>query len=426
MVLTLARDRDQAKVVFNYIRGIVESIPVLKAMVVTWRADEIELNNGIVIGVKTADFRGIRGITVACAICDEIAFWDAVGVNPDRAILQALRPSMATLKESRLLVISSPYAKFGALYQAYRDYYGKDDAPALVWQAPTTVMNPTIAESFVAEEMQKDPESGRSEWLAMFREDVEQAFSLESLEQCVIPGRGDLMPVPNIIYRVFVDPSGGRRDQFAVAVGHRKGNIAMIDLVKSWSAPFDPSEVIKQCTEVLKPFRIRTVVGDAFAGEFPPMEFRKLGIQYNVANKNRSQLYLDLIPVINSRRCELPDNRKLIDELRRLERKRGRSGRDSVDHPGTGHDDIANAVAGAVDLIMSKPTLSPYAVPTGPTVKNPFSSTLGSRHSTGEAPSHTGIAVPVAVGTSGWSLSGSDRDSSGGFYQGYRGARNIK
>jgi phage terminase large subunit-like protein len=30
MVLILARDRDQAKVVFNYIAGILESIPVLK------------------------------------------------------------------------------------------------------------------------------------------------------------------------------------------------------------------------------------------------------------------------------------------------------------------------------------------------------------------------------------------------------------
>ena len=44
---------------------------------IAWRADEIELNNGITVCVKTSDFRAIRGTTVICAFADEVCFWDS-------------------------------------------------------------------------------------------------------------------------------------------------------------------------------------------------------------------------------------------------------------------------------------------------------------------------------------------------------------
>lgn len=132
MVLILAGDRDQARVVFNYIGGILESIPVLKSMVVSWRADEIELNNRITIAVKTSDYRAIRGVTVVCGIADEVGFWDSQGVNPDREVFQALRPAMVTIPEAKLLVISSPYAKYGTLFEAHHRHYGQEGSPVLI------------------------------------------------------------------------------------------------------------------------------------------------------------------------------------------------------------------------------------------------------------------------------------------------------
>jgi hypothetical protein len=136
--------------------------------------------------------------------------------------------------------------------------------------------------------------------------------------------------------------------------------------VKAWKPPFDPSEVIKECAEVLKPYRIRTITGDAYGGEWPREQFRKHGITYQLSEKHRSQLYLDLIPALNSKRVELPDDRRMIEEFRRLERKRGRSGKDSIDHPQYGgSDDIANSVADAVSLVLSKPVMSGNALPIG-------------------------------------------------------------
>jgi hypothetical protein len=80
-------------------------------------------------------------------------------------------------------------------------------------------------------------------------------------------------------------------------------------------------------------------------------------MEYQVADKNRSELYLNLIPVVCSKRVELLDNPQLIEELRRLERRRGRSGKDSVDHLARLSDDVANAVAGVVNLVMGQPMM---------------------------------------------------------------------
>jgi hypothetical protein len=65
--------------------------------------------------------------------------------------------------------------------------------------------------------------------------------------------------------------------------------------------------------------------------------------------------------MLNSRRVNLLDIKKLTGELRTLERRTARGGRDSIDHPPGGHDDLVNAVAGALVLTgHQKPGLIEY------------------------------------------------------------------
>ena len=203
VILVLARDRDQGRVCFAYIAGIIREIAPLAALVVSERADEIELSNGTVIMVKTSDFRSVRGLTLAAVICDEVAFWDSQGVSPDTEIFRALKPAMATIPNSKLIAISSPYAVSGVLYEAHRDFFGKNDSKVLVWQSETRVMNPLIDAELIQRELERDPDSAKSEWLATFRDDLEAAFSFESLRACVIPGRSELPSSSAIAYSGF-------------------------------------------------------------------------------------------------------------------------------------------------------------------------------------------------------------------------------
>jgi hypothetical protein len=69
-------------------------------------------------------------------------------------------------------------------------------------------------------------------------------------------------------------------------------------------------------------------------------EFQRHDIRYEPAPMDRSALYLDLLNVVNSGGARLLDVGEMLKELRALERRRGPSGRDKVDHPPNGHDDL--------------------------------------------------------------------------------------
>src|SRR5215467_8097112 len=152
-------------------------------------------------------------------------------------------------------------------------------------------------------------------------------------------------------YFGFVDPSGGRHDEFTLAIAHLDyEDRVVIDAVRAARPPFDPAEVVKEYSEFLKAYGALSVVGDSYGGEWPKAEFAKHSILYELSEKTKSELYLAAIPVFTSRRVELLDIEKMKNEFRRLERRRGRSGKDSIDHPPRGSDDIANAVAGVICL----------------------------------------------------------------------------
>lgn len=83
----------------------------------------------------------------------------------------------------------------------------------------------------------------------------------------------------------------------------------------------------------------------------PREAFRKLGIHYRVADRAKSDLYRDLLPLIYSNRVELLDDGRLRAQLLRLERRTSRAGKDTIDHPPRAHDDVANAVAGVANVV---------------------------------------------------------------------------
>jgi len=272
---------------------------------------------------------------------------------------------MVTIPGAKLLCLSTPYAQAGVLYETHRQHFGQEHDEVLVWQAPSRIMNPTIPELFIAREKERDPQAARSEWDATFREDLETAFSLEMVEACIIPGRGTLPPTTDIGYQAFVDPSGGRADAFTLAIGHyHRDGRAIIDCIRAWIPPFSPEAVVGEAKAVLATYRVSRVTGDRYAGEWPREAFSKHGIVYEEAALTKSELYVNLIPALTSTQVELPEDRMLLKELRQLERRRGRTGRDTIDHPAGAHDDLANAVAGLVYLLRQQaavPLVAPDA-----------------------------------------------------------------
>jgi hypothetical protein len=80
--------------------------------------------------------------------------------------------------------------------------------------------------------------------------------------------------------------------------------------------------------------------------------FRAHQIEYKLSEKNKSEIYRDALPGLNSGKFELLDHPKLVAQICALERRTARGGRDSIDHPPKQHDDLANS---ALDAAGSTP-----------------------------------------------------------------------
>jgi hypothetical protein len=318
-------------------------------------ADTIELKGSVVIEVATRSFRAVRGRSICAALLDECAFWRSEdSANPDFEVVSAVRPSMATFPGAMIIAASSPYSKRGILWDAHKRYYSKPDSENLVWVAPTRTMNPTIPQSFIDAEFERDPASANAEYNAEFRSDIAAFVDLAVLESCTPAGVFEIPPVSGNGYLAFVDPSGGSSDSMTLAIAHRdKFGIGILDCIREVRPPFSPESVVDEFCTVLRQYRLTRVCGDRYAGEWAREPFRKRGIAYEPSEKPKSDIYRDTLPLLNSRKCELLDNRRLISQLHGLERRTARGGRDSIDHAPGSHDDVANAVAGALVIALA-------------------------------------------------------------------------
>ena len=349
LVQVLAVDRKQARVIHRYARALLVRVPALANLVAKDQDDVLELTNGIAIEITTATFRAVRGYTVVAALLDEIAFWRSdESANPDTETLNAIRPAMATVPGAVLIGASSPYAKRGVLYDAFRRHYGRDNSPVLVWRAPTRTMNPTVPQAVIDEAMERDPASAAAEWLAEFRSDIETFVSQEAVDAAICPDRRELPPLREHSYVAFVDPSGGSGNSMTIAIAHREADLGVLDAVREVRPPFSPESVVQEFAALLKSYDLASVQGDRYGGEWPRERFWQHGISYDPTDKPKSDLYREMLPLLNSGKLELLDLPRLRTQLIGLERRTARGGRDSIDHPPGAHDDIANAAAGAL------------------------------------------------------------------------------
>jgi hypothetical protein len=213
-IAVLAADRSQARVIFRFVTGLLKAVPLMQPMITGGDSETIALSNRVHIEIATASFRTARGYSFAAVLCDEVAFWrsDESAANPDVEILRALRPGLASIPGSMLLIASSPYAKRGELYNAYRKHYGRDDARVLVWKADTATMNPSIDPAIIAEAYESDPEAARAEYGGEFRDDLADFVTRETVDAVTMWGRSELPPQAGVAYSAFCDPSGGLVD----------------------------------------------------------------------------------------------------------------------------------------------------------------------------------------------------------------------
>jgi hypothetical protein len=113
-----------------------------------------------------------------------------------------------------LIIASSPYARRGVLWNAFRKHYGPDGDPLiLVTRGSSRDFNPSLSQSVIDREYEKDFASAAAEYGAQFRTDIESFVPIEVAERCV-GDYAERAPLFEHVYYDFVDPSGGSADSF--------------------------------------------------------------------------------------------------------------------------------------------------------------------------------------------------------------------
>ena len=209
---------------------------ILEALGVKWRPVDggVELEGRpIAFKVYAASVAGVVGGTWIAGILDEVARWKDAdsGANPAKEVLASLRPTVATQKNARLFLSSSPLGPNDAHAVAFVE---GESSFQCVAAAPTWVANPTITED-ETHALEPDRRVWNREYAAEPQASALGAFDADQV--CRAIGAELPLDYSECARVVLCDPSAGSSDAYAwAACGWRiPGLKARFKTVRRWS-----------------------------------------------------------------------------------------------------------------------------------------------------------------------------------------------
>jgi hypothetical protein len=151
-------------------------------------------------------------------------------------------------------------------------------------------------------------------------------------------------------------------------VAFRDGDFSALASARELKTP-DTESVVVEFAVMLKSFGITRAFSDRYGAEWVRNAFARHGIELLKSPLTRSEIYANFAPMLNAGKVRLLDNQRLRSQLLALERRTIRgTGRDVIDHPTGGADDLANACCGALVMTDRAASIAPIgavAVPIG-------------------------------------------------------------
>jgi len=371
-VLLVAPTEKQARHTFRIIEEKIRRSPTLNRLIVVARSSSgestLELSNGVDITVAAANSKHVRGANIIAAVFEEGAFFQNsdTGTYNLEEIVNAVRPGMLTVPDSKLIIVSSPWIQSGYSWELYRD---RDKHPdVLVWRAPSWVMNPTLDQGELDRERQRNEAYWRREYAAEW---VVTASSpllpADAVEAAVgLPGVAEFPWKSGYAFCVGLDPSS-RGDDFGLAVAHAENNKIIVDYVKAWRAPgrgryIDYNVVLPHIIATMTRYRAPKCWSDQVASAAISAALTKEGFQFEqtttFGTKAREKFHL-LRQKLVSGDLILPDDPELIHQLKALEEILADAGRSTVEAR-TGKDDKAVVTALAVWAAATQTPIKPW------------------------------------------------------------------
>lgn len=377
VVMIIAPAQRQSQIMFEQIQRLINSSPILQQSVTKSIQQEIRFKNGAVIYNfpigETAD--RVRGYSINLLIVDEAAY------VPDR-VFTSLEPALSHT-EGSMILISTPFGRFGYFYEAirdgvtYKDYAQMkrrseiiDDGRSVTHWYPYTVGlevvlrdrkgNPTgktqsSEASIKRQKRRMHPVQFAQEHEARFVDDAAMYFPLKLIMNAVEEYPMELQPEPGCMYYMGVD-FAKIADWYIALVIKRYPNDALPMRVAHWQQDQkrDYSITVPRTAQIAKRFGVRTLFADNTGVGEPNVEKLRQMLQgvtkvegVSMASlEKQNQMYANVYELLGSGRLTLPaQNRELLTQMQLVTMTKQPSGRIKIEAASGGHDDYPDALA---------------------------------------------------------------------------------
>lgn len=355
--INIANGLNAAMEIFNMVKNVIGSVPVLERyntkllakeirFKTQWELDNDPIGNGTIVGKTGGSLaRSMRGGSAILVVLDEIAhFVDNGGAASSEKVYEALTPSVTSFvnregkQEGKIVSLSSPLNRSGQLYKLYQQGMSEGrKSGILVLQIPTWEINSNIDPDFLVTRYKRDPSSFMTEYGAEFS-DRKRSWIKDSeafKQNCTIPGKFRTAGIIGQPHFLGID-IGQVNDGTGITVGHWEGDILHTDYSRvyfgkhptGWQDTYDFSQqavlspqslrdIAKEVSSVCKNFYIVKGMFDQYGG-LPFLEHLKdNGInQLDMVPVNRninSEIYKTTNLLIMEGRVKIPVDPSLFD-----------------------------------------------------------------------------------------------------------------
>lgn len=370
-VVTIAPDKETAKLSIQMSRQMIRNQPALERLIVSDTDTSITLRrpDGRTVRIEAfAATRGgsaIRGRTIISFLMDEAEFFTSNGdsgaaktdysVN-DHDIFRALKPRL--LPDGKGLLVSTPWPVETLMGVMFEENWGRPKT-ALAIKAPTILVrgNDSDIKAMVEDELEKDPENARRELFCELDHygggDFFDVSALtHSLDQVY-----DFPQPFNPKWPVAVGCDFGfTRDSSAIVAVQFDGKyyrtVYIEELRPKAGQPLKPSAVVRRFSEIAKRYGVSGVVADGYYREAVKEYLSENGLTIFDAqegSRGKAEVFQRTRSVLNEGLARIPDvplGRRLVQQAKLVTAKASPGGTTTIRIPrkiGLGHGDIVSA-----------------------------------------------------------------------------------
>lgn len=360
--IIVAPDLRLARQTLRFALGAARSVPAIASLIFGETSDSFSIaregGRSVVIECLPATRGGsaLRGRSLVGAALDEGAFFrDESSVVNDVEVFKAVAPRV--MPGGQIIIATTAWAEAGLAYELFTFNNGTPTT-ATAARAPTTLLRPDArTKSIVDRERQRDPENARREFDAEFML-AGTSFFFDS--QAVDAAIGELPSGAPSAKAGAIDLAFVSDSSTNVIVG-RFGEVhAVIDLLELKPAkgkPLVTREVMEAFVARAKDHGLKRLAADSHyvrtAVEYAAEH--NIGID-EVPGSMKTEIYLAVREAINAKRLILPNEPRLIAQLKAIVSRPTPGGALQISSPrraGAGHGDLVSALVLAVHAAMN-------------------------------------------------------------------------